>query len=678
MFAAASGYGAHMSETLSPGHRSMAFRWAATTALLAVAAVALSFWLAGFDMLRAYRQTLLLTDTRSGVLPTASGLSHLSPDARLVLTGDPTAPTAIARQQAIWTRWPTNRVYFHNTLSIALTRYSELGATDAARYQALRALAEKGRALDPNNARLNWILAAKLMDQACVFKTTVGKGSGKQGATLKSEMEVLDRTKLDEAMRLLLRGLAQPTYRRYSREMLAEREALLGPAHTLPELVQRLSVAAGTLLPDLTVQRNLARGATAYGSLLIAEGHPREAIPYLNAWKPLGLRLNEDAFTLVDALVVGSIFKEAELRTPQLIRTAVGPAEATRMSAEIAALTQPLRDWKTRCDRMAADPSATGRTALRTRSGILLTMLLAGVGVAPTDAEIEPSRLLDYVLIDHAYLAGTALVLTLALLVTTFIGLFAWRRPDTLLPAPAETWRAAARAVGRGVLTPLAVYALIVWGLPLGGRQYGLTLAWPKAALQAGLLSAFILIALHRRIVQQAECALLQGNDPPARWGRFGGHLLTWTLLVGAAISLFPTRWLHGTPALGALLATLPFALLALWAAGTGGLALWKRIRSAPPRVSYAARATAFAVPTLALAVLLLNLGARGLLSWEEHRLVSRDTLIQVDADMGGFTTIEARVARDLRDAVLQADALLRNKPPAPATQRLSPPTKHR
>lgn len=644
----------------------MSFRWAATTALLAVAAVALSFWVAGFDMLTAYRQTLLLTDSGAGIESVASGWRRLSPESRLILGGEPAASSAVARQRAIWTRWPTNRVYFHHALSTALAHYPTLGTNEAARYQALHMLVEQGRALDPNNARLNWVLAAKRMDQACAFKTTVGGSSGRQGATVRSEMEVHDRAALDEAMRLLMRGLAQPTYRRYSREMLAEREARLGPAHTLPDLVQRLVVAAGTLLPDVTVQRNLARGATAYGSLLIAEGRSREAIPYLNAWKSLGLRLNEDAFTLVDVLVVGAIFKEAEVKAPQLVRTAAGEAEAARMSADIGALTRPLRDWKNRRDRMANDPARLGKATLADRSGILLAMLLPGIGVTPTDAELEPSRLLDYVLLNHAVLVGIAIVLTVGLVGATLIGLFVWRRPDHPLPDAVGTWRAATSAVGAGVIVPLAVYALVVWGTPLGGQHYGLMLAWPKAVLQAGLASLVILMALRRRMARQTDCALESATDGPARFGRFGRRLLAWTLVVSAAISLFPTRWLHTTPVLGAVLAVIPFTLLALWAVGAGTLAVWTRKACASHRSACASRATAFAVPTLVLAILVLNLGARGILSWEERRLVARDTLLQVDAEMGGFTTVEARVARDLRDDVLQTAALLKNKPSPP------------
>lgn len=648
----------------------MPFRWAALTALLAVAAAALSFLAAGFDMLTAYRQTLQLTEAGAGLEPAPSAWRALSPEARLILGGDPAATTAVARQRAIWTRWPTNRVYFHHALSTALAHYPALGTNEAARYRALRTLVEQGRPLDPNNARLNWILAAKLMDQACAFKTTVGNATSKQGATVKSEMEVHDRAKLDEAMRLLARGLAQPTYRRYSREMLAEREARLGPAHTLPELVQRLVVASGTLLPDVTVQRNLARGATAYGSLLIAEGRARDAIPYLHAWKPLGLRLNEDAFTLIDVLVVGAIFKEAELKVPQLIRTAVGQAEATRTSAEIAALTRPLRDWKARRDRMEQGPAGDGNTALGDRSGILLKMLLPGIGVTPTDAEMEPSRLLDYVLLDHAYLLGTALLLSVALVAATLIGLIVWRRPDAVLPAPADTWRAAASAVGVGVLVPFAVYALVACATPLGGRHFGLMLAWPKAALQAGLAAMVILLILQRRITRQAGCAPSPEGRTPDRLGRFGRRALVWTLLVSAAISLFPARWLHTTPAWAAVLALLPLTLLIFWVAGTAGLAVWTRKRAAPQRAACATRITAFAVPTLALAVLALNLGARGILSWKEHRLVARDTLLQVDAEMGGFTTVEAGVARDLRDSVLQAAVIMKAKASAPTVKR--------
>ncbi len=634
--------------------------WVAPTAVLAVTAAILSFWLAGFGVVTAYRQTLRLADGAVETSFSEAELRHLTPDQRLVLLGDRSIPGAVARQQAIWTRWPTNRVYFHNTLSAALANYATLGTNDAQRYGTLAALVEKGRPLDPDNARLDWVLASKLMDQACAFKSTVSAPTAARGATVKSEMEVKDRAKLDEAMRLLSAGAAKPSYRRYSREMLAEREALLGKPRDTLAAVRRLSVAAGTLLPDLTVQRNLARGATAYASLLMAEGRAAEALPYLHAWKPLGLRLNEDAFTLVDALMVGAIFKEADVKVPELLATAESPAAATRTRGEIATLTRPIRDWKMRRDRAASDAGEAKRMAdSRARGSILAAMLLPEVGVAPTDTELAPSRMLDYLLLDHACFGGLAAVLTLGLVAAAILGIVAGRTRHAPAANARESWRAAARAVIWCVLLPLVVYFTITWLTPLGAREMGLGRSWPKAVMQAAVLVSIVLVGLHRRVSLAADCAYEHGNAIGARVARFGRHIRWWVLAVCGAISLFPAEWLCMGNTWGTALALLPLAVALVSGLATLAFVISTWRRCAVRRAACVARATAVAVPTLALAVLILNLGARGLLALQERRLVAKDTLLQVEPELGGFTTLEARVARDLRDGVLQAAVML-------------------
>ena len=671
VFGRGSGYGARMNADVPEDSRPSRDRWLAPMAVIAAAIALVSFWVAGFGLFGAYRQTLFLTEGGARTALPESTLRRLTPDQRLILVNDATGRAAVVQAQALWARWPTSPVYFHNALSVALANYEVLGATDAARYKELKALTDKGRPLDPGNARLDWILAAKRMDQACAFKSTVGEASGKHGATVRSEMVVNDRVALNDAMRLLAAGLAKPTYRRYSRELPAEREALLGPPHDLPQMIQRLTVAAGTSLPDVTVQRALARGATGYASLLLAEGHTNEAVIYLNAWRPLAMRLNEDAFTLVDVLMAGAIAKEAEVKVPELIRSARGTAEAAGVRSEIAALTRPLREWQMRRELAASEPAkAQQLTDCRNRSGILLTMLLPALGEVPDKAAIRPSRLLDYLLVDHAFLGGLAALLTIALLAAAVAGPLAIRRAGPVGPSAAEALRLAFPAVLWGVALPVAVYLLVTWLTPLGGRGFGLQRLWPKAVMQAGILMAVVVLALQRRVTAWAGGDSPGAQTGPAYAARIGRRIQGWALAILAVVSLFPATWLYTTEAWGAVLAVAPLAVLAVSAFAACGLTAWTWRSGAARRAEGVARVAAPAVLALTLAVLVLNLGARSVLAWEERRLVSQETLIQVDAEMGGFTVVEARVARDLRDGVLQAEAMLNRPKPVTSNKK--------
>ena len=227
-----------------------------------------------------------------------------------------------------------------------------------------------------------------------------------------------------------------------------------------------------------------------------------------------------------------------------------------------------------------------------------------------------------------------------------------------------------AAAVAWGVVLPVAVYLVVTWLTPLGGRGLGLQRAWPKAVMQAGILVAVIVLTLYRRVHGWVSGERADGSGGgAARVARIGRRIQGWALAVLAAVSLFPATWLYTSHAWGASLALAPLAVLAVSACAACGLAAWQWRSRATRWSDGIGRAAEPAILALGLAVLVLNIGARPLLFWEERRLAAQETLIQVDADMGGFTVVEARVAQDLRDGVLQAAAMLERPKPVNGKQ---------
>ena len=617
--------------------------------LLLAGTVAVVVWAFDFRMVNAYRQLMSLTDAGSSALA-GNRVRSLPPAQRVIMEGDTTRGPWSLRQKAIWEAHPLSKVYYHNYLTVLLADYEAAGTNAAARYACLSAAVDAGRKLDPDNARLNFVQAAKLLELACEFKTKVlGMAGGGKNAKIRSEMVVKDRAALDRAMALLRAGLTKPVYRRYTRDMLAERLDILGPSRSLADLMSQLLLAASVVPADDALQRSLARGAMSYAELLVAEGRSAEAPPYLEAWRGLALRLNDDSFALIDVLLTAAIVKEAELKVPELYQKIGRPADAARIRDVAGRLSDPVRAWSLRRTALEKDPSfRLQREAFMRSSGILALALLPAMSSFPAESDLAPSRRLDYVMIEDvsfsvmSFLALAAMVVCLAVV---------WaKRRRTVAPddAAGAGWANALVVTAGGILAPLAVYFLVTRWTPFGGRDFGLPYAWPKAMLQIGTLGASMVLAV----------AWLIGRDWRRDAGAAGRRRGAWRLLGGgvavlAVLSLLPVAWLNSRTGWAVWMSVAPVVLLV--AAGLWALvsALWGRRRAAQaPSRMLTARAL---MPVLALAAVLLSLGARSVLRLEERRLVAQEKYLSVDIKTGGFTTAEARLTRQLSEAIRKA-----------------------
>jgi uncharacterized membrane protein YhaH (DUF805 family) len=582
---------------------------------------------------------------------------------RLVLEGDTTRRANAHRQKAIWEASPTNKVYFHNYLSSLLADYDAMGTNAAERYAVLAAEIETGRAVDPDNARLDFVQAAKLLEQAVESKTSVTGVTPDGKAKVRSEQVIKDRARLVEAMTLMDQGLKKPVYRRYVGDMLAARLAILGKPRSLSDQMLQLNLAADTPMPDLPLMRNLSRGAGAYAALLIAEKKPMEARPYLEVWKPLALRLTGDSFALLDVLMAAAMVKEAELRVPELYQQIGLANKAGETRAETRALTAPLVAWNTQRNAFQKDPAVRQqREAFSRHTGILATMLLPALTEYPTAAELAPSRVLDYILIEDLCFTVVSILMLLAMLAGV-VRLRRIRRKlnDEDLTGRGALWRQAAARSWWCVGLPVLVYLVITRFTGCGGRLYGLPYVWPRLIFQLETLGVMmILLDLLILLKDQADDTeivppVLKNKAFSAYCGGSGFVLTVLCLLaglVGAAV-LIPVDWLTAerrTAAMAAMLAPVTVLVLAVIC-----LAL-RRMRD-PRQTTPAGRYERVTVATLALglSVLVLTFGARGVLRIEERQCVRQETLLTVDPSIGGFTVAEARLAQALREQVLKA-----------------------
>ncbi len=629
--------------------------------LLTVAVLAVGLT-TDFGMVKAYRRLLVVTRPDGKLSSPAASMHRLSAADRLVLEGDPTRPSNVLRQRAIWEAAPTNKVFFHHYLSSLLVDYDTLGTNAVSRYNRLASEIEAGRSVDPNNARLDFVLAAKLLEQAMESKTSVTGVTGDGKAKVRSEQVVKDRAKLGEAMSLLALGLKRPVYRRYVSDMLAARLAILGPPESLSDQMLQLNLAADTPMPDLPLMRNLSRGAGAYAALLIGEKRTAEAPFFLDAWKPLALKLTADSFALIDVLMAAAIVKEAEMRVPELYAQMGMSAKADAVSAESRTLTAPLVDWNRQRNAFQTDPAIRlQRNAFARHTGILATMLLPALTDYPSAAELAPSRILDYILIEDLFFTGVAMLMLAGMLA----GLVWLRHLRKALtdgePVAGLLWRQAAVRAWWCVMFPGLVYLVCTRFTALGGRLYGLPYIWPRLILQLEALGVTMVLI---DWFLSPTCCSKDGFDkakPSKTKDVFGGGLrfvatsfARWLLPAGliAAAFLTPVHWLTAENKTVVLVAmSVPLVILAM-AVAWRMIRAWLISRRTAPAVRY--ERTVGMVLMLGLAVLGLTLGARSVLRIEEQRCVRQETLLKVDPAQGGFTVAEARLAKTLRDQVLK------------------------
>lgn len=580
----------------------------------------------------------------------------LTPEQQLVLRGDTTRKTPIEQQKAIWEKWPDNKTYLHNYVTYLIQKAQNQDGTPAERYATLAAETAKLRPLDPDNARFDYILAGRLLDQAVETKTRQVKAPD---GTSKSEydMTVKDRARLDEAMALFKAGLAKPEFRRYTRELAAERMGIMGEPTSLLQQISEIAMLAGILLPDLSHLRNLERATIFYGELLAKEGRRADADIFLNAHRRFVPQLNRDSFTLIDVLVVGAIAAIAADRVPTIYETLGDTATAARVRAETAVLNAPVKEWREKMKAARDTPAGKAwEKDLKRHRGVLAGMLLPALGEYPTPAELAPSRNLEYVVAEGMALLLLSGGLTVMMLAYAFMAVYyRWTRGGgssalILLPDAGDVLR----IIGFGVLLPLLLYYVITRWLPWGGRNLSVVYGFPHFLAQyLAVFNAIVMgtTALADNCVRRRCRELLLPVAPPTRAFWFVG----WgTVGVLALLGLLPDTWLDPERFYVKPLCAVTAAILVLLVVANLVYSVVCDVRFGKSCAAYYGSLARTLIPVIALTLILVSVCSRPYLRMEERRLLQNDSVMGVDRN-GGFTAVESRLTQRLKSEIQKA-----------------------
>jgi hypothetical protein len=586
---------------------------------------------------------------------------RLTPDQRLVLKGDTTRSNAVERQKAIWDRWPTNHVYLHNYIT---QRVSDYPYTWSERHRNCPQRAAFGQDLkkyqsrDPDNARFDYLLASTLIPDAASnnwHSVTNTDGIATLTAT------VLDRAKLDQAMSHFKAGLGKPVFRRYSQEMVTERLAILGEPVSLAQSLAQIGIVAGTLQPDLSRLRELARCSSLYANLLIDEGRKDEAREFLAAWRRYVPQVNRDVYCLIDVLVMGAISDMMDKQVPATYRR-LGDAEAAQQTGlETAALAKPVKDWK---DQRKQLEDNGDEERLHRRAGLLASLLLPALRVPLTDEELAPSRFVEYAVIDSLGAFAISVVMIGIIAICALLLLYYRLRSPTLekpaLAVPGlEAWL---WLIGVGVLLPVAAYYGLTRWIPNGPRMYGIGMTAPQLILQQIALllviGAALMAGTSRWVRQGWQGAGIPTLLPlPIGWRIWGGVLLVATVVLPLFSNPAAVRIGDDYEPIFDWLALSMGFLLVAWGLSVLGVLIYGSIVRDWFRSRHAAYYGSLArtlIPALSLAIIVLNSVAHPVLGQEERYWMKRDTVLRVDRN-GGFTAVEARLTQRLKGEIQKA-----------------------
>jgi hypothetical protein len=558
-----------------------------------------------------------------------------------------------------WESDPSNRIFYADFISHDV---AQAQASTEAERQPLLALLETARTLDPDNARYDYLRAAVLLRGACAVQAQSGpKGADGKAGPPALTWEVKDRALLDQAMAHLLSGLRKPEFRRYGREMLALQLEAMGYGDRLLQRIERISMCAGALLPDLQKLRELARVAYLYGDTLAKEGRSLEARPYLDAWKTLTVQLNADSWTLIDCLVVMAIangIPEHAARTYEGLGLA-DEAARTRRQGEL--LGRPGKEWRERRDDPAVKAAdRESEKEMKLYAGVLTGMLLPALHEWPTREEYDAGRRLEYAVAMQAGVTVLSAALLLAMVVCLLISL-RWRFmsggaaiPILLLP----DGRAALRILALGVLLPLVAYAGVVLFVPGSGQCYSVQSGLHKVLGEFVLLAIAILVAPAWLAVQEArrrcrELGLASGNR--ARLWEFLPLGLC-ALAVAVVWCVPPKPGKPFEPALFILIITLLVLFI------TASVAALFLLLARAEHGLYSGTVARSLIPLFAAAVMVLSITTRPLLLRAEQRCLAADTILLPGPHEIGFSRIENRVTERLQKAVAAAAAGLERR----------------
>ncbi|MDD4816671.1 MAG: hypothetical protein PHI85_01715 [Victivallaceae bacterium] len=399
------------------------------------------------DLLRTARNFLPLMNGRPQTAPMPD-----DPESQFLIAGDRSRKGKAQQLRAIWEKYPDNKMYMATYIDQLLLPIDDNAAIGK---ETVEKELELAMAVDPDNAIFNYYLA--FIDP------------GVTGDGHRQLFVVTDRGKLDRTMQTLSAGYAKPYLTSFSKERGLQLVELYNceAREKLSQSMLYTLTMADCPLPHPSMFRRAANINLLYAEMLIDEGKSAEALPYLEAWKPMLTQLNRKAWTLIDNLVMMTVARKYSQQAALLYRKAGMEDKAAALETELAPLIALHDAWRVK--------DANYGATIKEHGGMMANLLLPNLrAVTPLTPEmLRPECQLDYLLVDIFALticaAGMLLICAVTALRLFFCVLIVQRPRFVVLPL-----KNLLQIFALGIALPLAIFFVTSWLDPLNWRELGI------------------------------------------------------------------------------------------------------------------------------------------------------------------------------------------------------------
>jgi len=595
-------------------------------------------------------------------------LDDLGEEQRFLFVGDTSRKRFSQQQRAIWEAHPDRIEYLDNYLTFLVEDQMNSKAFPP---DYLITEFEHAKALDPENARYNYLLAGLLIKSSTSIKNVdedeippeeiAAAGSSCSygwtcGGRTRYQFEIRDRNLLNRAMTEILEGAKKPYFRSYAGAMAHERIAQLPRATKVEEQAARVRMATGRFLPENAIGDEIVKAVARCAALAQQEGDTELSERLLQSWYPYATKMAEDGETGLDLLVIQYSMSQAEFDFAPIFvsMNREAQAEAVRKLARSA-----RAPYLGRSAQVPVNEDEGGLRDPRVQQGGLLSGTFVAPMYYPPGTSLRQIVSVNQNVLERIGLLGIALTLSAALIGSILIALrWIWARTDTGQPVLILLRPLAfARVVAYSILIPLFVYVVYTRWTTFSGREYSVLFMGGRFALELALLGfAMVCMSmLQTSHYVRARCEAIDIPTPAAISRKtlgFGGLLAVLAASSCVAMNYWTGERANMTVMVGQYGVFIGFLVAFAVVVAQRFARCLTGARSFGQYYGTVARSL---IPVLATGLVILCGLVNPYLANAETRLIHNTPHIVFDADHPGITELEVAGVAPLKLATYEA-----------------------
>lgn len=381
----------------------------------------------------------------------------LTLDQRLVLYGDARASSLAERYETLCERFPDNPSYYADYAMHYANEHGEVPPN----------FLEVAKRIDPDNGWFPAFAAAVASkDSVKAFPRTAQEKKDR----VPKRWEILDQARLDKAMILLRQSHQYPRFASYQDSLATERLALLPEARNF--LSQAHRIFYRSIIPNTLQWQDLGSAIAAQSERLKNSQDPKAFAELLEAWETTTQRILHDSEGLLPALVGYASFVGT-------ISNLIDAANTFGMDQKTASLRSLDEDLRKYYNDLKAKSHEEQMELLINRGSTLSSSNVPTLHYALNSPPLTMSEATPGRLVEHSWRSqiSAVCVIPVLLLFSLMASLYRFRfglvyrsisqRLVSLVSISDWAWLFVA-----GVLGPFAIYQIIYFLTPLGGREW--------------------------------------------------------------------------------------------------------------------------------------------------------------------------------------------------------------